>query len=95
MHYKNRHSGEEQTIGLDGVFVQIGLSANSQVFRNVVEVNRAGEIVIDSHCRTKHSGVYAAGDVSVVPFKQIVIAMGEGAKTSLSAFEDKLKNKLQ
>ena len=95
MHYKNRHSGEEQTIGLDGVFIQIGLSANSQVFRNVVEVNRAGEIVIDSHCRTNIPGVYAAGDVSVVPFKQIVIAMGEGAKASLSAFEDKLKNKLQ
>ncbi|MBP9579852.1 MAG: FAD-dependent oxidoreductase, partial [Parabacteroides sp.] len=52
--------------------------------------NRAGEIVIDSHCRTNVPGIYAAGDVFTVPFKQIIIAMGEGAKASLAAFEDRL-----
>lgn len=92
--FNNRHSGEAHSSNIDGVFVQIGLSANSQVFRHLVEVNRAGEIVIDSRCRTNLPGVYAAGDVSEVPFKQIVIAMGEGAKASLTAFEDRLKNKL-
>lgn len=94
LQFRNRHSGEIYKTDLDGIFVQIGLSSNSQVFKNLVEVNRAGEIIIDSHCRTNIPGVYAAGDVSVVPYKQIIIAMGEGAKAALSAFEDKLKNKL-
>ncbi len=91
---KHRNSGETQTINTDGVFVQIGLSANSKVFSHLVETNRAGEIIIDAHCRTNKAGIYAAGDVSVVPFKQIVIAMGEGAKAGLSAFEDKIKGQL-
>jgi alkyl hydroperoxide reductase subunit F len=70
------------------------LQANSKVFSEVVDTNRMGEIEIDAHCRTKQAGIYAAGDVSVVPYKQIVIAMGEGSKAALSAFEDKIKNKL-
>ncbi len=94
LQYKDRASEEVKTIETDGVFVQIGLKANSQVFENIVETNRIGEIEIDAHCRTKTPGVYAAGDVSVVPYKQIVIAMGEGSKASLSAFDDKIKNKL-
>lgn len=94
LQYKNRESGETTQVDLDGVFVQIGLKANSQIFSQLVEVNKFGEIVIDSHCRTNVPGVYAAGDVSVVPYKQIVIAMGEGSKAALSAFEDKLKDKL-
>lgn len=88
---KDRHTGEERLIGLDGVFVQIGLAANSGVFKEVVETNRPGEIVIDSHCRTSVPGIYAAGDVSTVPYKQIVIAMGEGAKAALSAFDDRIR----
>lgn len=94
LHYTHRASGEAHKLDLDGVFVQIGLRANSDLFAHLVDVNRAGEIEVDAHCRTKVPGVYAAGDVSVVPYKQIVIAMGEGAKAALSAFEDKLKDKL-
>lgn len=88
---KDRKTGEEQLHKLDGVFVQIGLVANSNVFKEVVETNRSGEIVVDAHCRTSVTGIYAAGDVSTVPYKQIVIAMGEGAKAALSAFEDRVR----
>lgn len=94
LQYKHRSSGFSENLETDGVFVQIGLSANSQIFKEVVETNRAGEILVDAHCRTNVPGVYAAGDVSIVPYKQIVIAMGEGAKAALSAFEDKIKGKL-
>ncbi|MGQ1785005.1 alkyl hydroperoxide reductase subunit F [Saccharicrinis sp. GN24d3] len=89
--FKHRDSGHIENIDTDGVFVQIGLRANSEVFSEVVETNRAGEIMIDQNCRTDIPGIYAAGDVSVVPFKQIVIAMGEGAKAALSAFDDQIK----
>ena len=92
--YKNRSNGDINPLKVDGVFVQIGLTANSQVFKDIVETNRIGEIEIDAHCRTKTPGVFAAGDVSIVPYKQIVIAMGEGSKAALSAFEDKIKGKL-
>jgi len=88
---KNRKTEEEQTIELDGIFVQIGLAPNSSPFREVVETNRPGEIVIDAHCRTNVAGIYAAGDVSTVPYKQIIISMGEGAKAALSAFEDRMR----
>lgn len=92
--FKHRETGEEEFLETDGVFVQIGLSANSSVFKSLVEVNRAGEILVDAHCRTTVPGIYAAGDVSVVPYKQIVVAMGEGAKAALSAFEDTIKGNL-
>lgn len=92
--FRHRDSGVTEQLELDGVFVQIGLKANSDVFGNVVPLNRAGEIEVDAHCRTGVPGVYAAGDVTVVPYKQIVIAMGEGSKAALSAFEDKLKDRL-
>ena len=90
--YKNRETGKEETIETDGVFVQIGLTANSKVFSDVVKTNRIGEIEIDPNCRTNQAGIYAAGDVSIVPYKQIVIAMGEGSKAALSAFDDKIKD---
>lgn len=89
--FKHRHTGTEETLDLDGVFVQIGLTANSSVFKDVVDTNRIGEIIIDAHCRTSQPGIYAAGDVSQVPYKQIVIAMGEGSKAALSAFDDNIK----
>ena len=88
---KDRATGEEHELPLDGIFVQIGLSANSQPFQDGLEKTRIGEIVIDAHCRTNLPGVYAAGDVSSVPYKQIVIAMGEGAKSALSAFDDRVR----
>ncbi|MEG1615328.1 MAG: alkyl hydroperoxide reductase subunit F [Bacteroidales bacterium] len=94
MQYTNRETGEVIPLEVDGVFVQIGLTANSSPFKELVEVNRMGEILIDAHCRTSVPGIYAAGDVSTVPYKQIVIAMGEGAKASLSAFEDHIKGNI-
>lgn len=86
-------TGEVSHEALDGVFVQIGLQPNSSVFKDALEMNRRGEIVIDERNHTSVPGVYAAGDVSTVPFKQIMIAMGEGAKAALSAFEDSLYQK--
>jgi alkyl hydroperoxide reductase subunit F len=88
---KNRLTEEVRIISLDGVFVQIGLSANSAAFKNLVTTNRYGEIAIDTHCRTNQAGIYAAGDVTAVPYKQIIIAMGEGAKAALTAFEERIK----
>ncbi|MBQ5818812.1 MAG: alkyl hydroperoxide reductase subunit F, partial [Bacteroides sp.] len=85
---KNRNTGEEMVHPLDGIFVQIGLAANSAPFREVLDTTPIGEIKIDAACRTNLPGVYAAGDVSSVPYKQIIIAMGEGAKAALSAFDD-------
>jgi alkyl hydroperoxide reductase subunit F len=89
---KDRASNTEKVIDIDGVFVQIGLMANSGVFKDIVATNRAGEIEIDGHCRTSRRGIYAAGDVTDIPYKQIIISMGEGAKAALSAFEDRLRN---
>lgn len=89
--YQDRVSEEMREVALEGVFVQIGLVPNSAVFKDVVETNRFGEIVIDERGRTSEPGIYAAGDVTTVPFKQIVIAMGEGAKAALSAFDDRIR----
>lgn len=92
MAYRDRLTEEVHELEVDGIFVQIGLKPNSAVVADLVEVNRFGEIVVDSHCRTNVAGVYAAGDVTTVPFKQIVVALGEGAKAALSAFEDSLRS---
>ena len=73
---------------LAGIFVQIGLVPNSSFMKDVVEMNRFGEIVVDDKCRTSVPGIYAAGDVTNVPYKQIIVAMGEGAKAGLASFED-------
>ncbi|MDF7801049.1 alkyl hydroperoxide reductase subunit F [Pontiellaceae bacterium B1224] len=85
---KDRIDGVEERIDADGIFVQIGLVPNSAPFADLVELNKMGEIVVDAHCRTNKAGVYAAGDLTTVPYKQIIIAMGEGAKAGLSVFED-------
>lgn len=86
-----RDSSPVFDLAVDGVFVQIGLAANTQAFDGLVERNRMGEIVIDERCRTSVPGIYAAGDCSTVPYKQIVIAMGEGAKAALTAFDDRIR----
>ncbi len=88
---KDRKTNQEREISLDGVFVQIGLVANSSVFKDILLTNEIGEIKIDEHCRTNVPGIYAAGDVSTVPYKQIVISVGEGAKAALSAFDDRIR----
>jgi len=89
--WEDRATGALVEKELDGVFVQIGLSPNSAVVKDLVETNRAGEIVVDGRGRTSKPGIYAAGDVTTIPFKQIVISMGDGAKVALAAFEDRLR----
>ena len=88
---KDRTNEEEREIALDGVFVQIGLAANTEHFRDALPLNERREIEVDATCRTSIPGVYAAGDCTNVPYKQIVIAMGEGAKAALSAFDDRIR----
>jgi alkyl hydroperoxide reductase subunit F len=85
--YKDRASGVEHRVELAGVFVQIGLVPNTEFLKGAVELSRYGEILIDERCATSVPGVYAAGDATTVPYKQIVIAAGEGAKAALSAFD--------
>lgn len=88
---QDRVSGEVKDYEVQGVFVQIGLTPNSAPFSEQVAVNKRGEIETDLECRTNIAGVYAAGDVTDVPYKQIVIAMGEGAKAALSAVDDRMR----
>lgn len=90
--YTNRSDGEVNQIEVAGVFVQIGLQPNSEFVEGVVEKTQHGEIVIDERGRTSEPGIFACGDVTTVPYKQIVVAMGEGAKASLSAFDYLIRN---
>jgi len=85
--YKDRATDVVHTQALEGVFVQIGLVPNSQVVKDIIELNQYGEIIIDDRCKTSETGIFACGDVTTVPFKQIVISMGEGATAALAAFE--------
>jgi alkyl hydroperoxide reductase subunit F len=86
--WRGRHSGNEHRLELEGVFVQIGLVPNTEWLRDSgLELNRFGEIEIDARAATNLPGVFAAGDATTVPYKQIVIAMGEGSKAALSAFD--------
>ncbi|CAN7628632.1 alkyl hydroperoxide reductase subunit F [Pseudoduganella sp. LjRoot289] len=85
--YNDRVSGEARKVELEGVFVQIGLVPNTEWLKGVVGLSRHGEIEVDARGATSIPGVFAAGDVTTVPFKQIIIATGEGAKASLSAFD--------
>ncbi len=87
LEYEDRATGELKVQSLDGIFVQIGLLPNSAFMKGVVETSKFGEILVDAKCRTNVQGIYAAGDVTNVPYKQIIIAMGEGAKAGLAAFE--------
>ncbi|KGK82972.1 alkyl hydroperoxide reductase [Stutzerimonas degradans] len=85
--YKDRASEEVHEVELEGIFVQIGLLPNSEWLKGTLELSRFGEIIVDAKGQTSIPGVFAAGDVTTVPYKQIVIAVGEGAKASLSAFD--------
>ena len=90
---RNRVSGQEHRIELDGVFVQIGLVPNTEWLADSgVELSRFGEIEIDARGATNLPGVFAAGDVTTVPYKQIVIALGEGSKAALAAFDYIIRN---
>jgi alkyl hydroperoxide reductase subunit F len=85
--FKDRVSGEDHHVQLEGVFVQIGLVPNTEWLKSTLELSRFGEIVVDAHGRTNVPGVFAGGDATTTPFKQIVIAAGDGAKCALSAFD--------
>ena len=90
--YKDRSSEEMHSIELEGIFVQIGLLPNSEWLKGALELSRFGEIIVDAKGQTSIPGVFAAGDVTTVPYKQIVIAVGEGAKASLSAFDHLIRS---
>ncbi len=90
--YKDRVSGQEHLVALEGVFVQIGLVPNTEWLKGTVELSKFGEIVVDAKGHTNVPGVFAAGDCTTVPYKQIVIAAGEGAKAALSAFDHLIRS---
>jgi alkyl hydroperoxide reductase subunit F len=90
--YIERDSGAEKHIDLEGVFVQIGLVPNTEWLGGSVERNRFGEILVDSKNQTNIPGVFAAGDCTTSPYKQIIISMGSGATAALSAFDYLIRN---
>jgi alkyl hydroperoxide reductase subunit F len=85
--YKDRKSGETHRIELEGIFVQIGLVPNTEWLKGVIALSPRGEIEVDAHGATSLHGVFAAGDATTTPYKQIIIALGEGAKAALSSFD--------
>jgi len=90
--YKDRASSELHTIPLEGIFVQIGLLPNTDWLKGTIALSPRGEIEVDARGQTSLPGVFAAGDCTTVPFKQIIIAMGEGAKASLGAFDHLIRS---
>jgi alkyl hydroperoxide reductase subunit F len=92
--YKDRNSGASRDVELAGVFVQIGLVPNTDWLKGTVKLSSRGEVEVDARGQTSVPGVFAAGDCTVVPYKQIVIAVGEGAKASLSAFDHLIRSPL-
>jgi alkyl hydroperoxide reductase subunit F len=93
--YKDRNTDELHQLALDGVFIQIGLLPNTGWLKGTLELTSHGEIVVDERGQTSIPGVYAAGDVTTVPHKQIVIAMGEGSKAALSAFDYLIRSSVE
>ena len=92
LEYTDRGSDEVHELGLEGVFVQIGLVPNSAFVKDLVETNRYGEIIVNERGETGAPGIFACGDVTTVPYKQIVVAMSEGSKAALAAFDYLLKH---
>ncbi|HWJ93381.1 MAG TPA: FAD-dependent oxidoreductase, partial [Telluria sp.] len=95
MSYTDRNSGQSHKLELEGVFVQIGLVPNTEWLKGTIGLSRHGEIEVDARGQTSVPGVFAAGDVTTVPYKQIVIAVGEGAKASLSAFDYLMRSSVE
>ena len=92
INYTDRVTGEAKHVALAGIFVQIGLVPNTEWLRGTLELTNRGEIIVDSHGQTSMKGVFAAGDATNTPFKQIIIAMGSGATASLGAFDYLIRN---
>ncbi|NYV27339.1 FAD-dependent oxidoreductase [Streptobacillus felis] len=89
---RNRNNSDEFELKMDGLFVEIGLTANTDIAKDLVNLNNFGEIIVDEMNMTSINGIFAAGDCTNTKHKQIIIAMGEGAKAALSAFEYIIKN---
>jgi alkyl hydroperoxide reductase subunit F len=92
--YQDRVDGVMHSIGLEGIFVQIGLLPNTEWLKGTIELSPRGEIVIDERGQTSLPGVFAAGDATTVPYKQIVVAMGAGSTAALSAFDHIIRSPL-
>ncbi len=92
LQYQDRVSGAQRSLALEGIFVQIGLLPNTDWLKGTLELSRFGEIVVDAKNHTSLPGVFAAGDCTTVPYKQIIIAAGEGAKAALSAFDHLIRS---
>jgi alkyl hydroperoxide reductase subunit F len=90
--YKDRADGAMHSLELEGIFVQIGLLPNTEWLKGTLELSPRGEIVIDGRGQTSLPGVFAAGDATTVPYKQIVIAMGAGSTAALSAFDHLIRS---
>jgi alkyl hydroperoxide reductase subunit F len=90
--YKDRKTDESHVVDVAGIFVQIGLVPNSEWLKDCLELTERGEIIIDSHGATSMPGVFAAGDVTATPYKQIIIAMGSGSTAALGAFDYLIRN---
>ncbi|MCW5650400.1 MAG: alkyl hydroperoxide reductase subunit F [Ramlibacter sp.] len=90
--FKDRASGEEKRVDLEGVFVQIGLVPNTDWLKGTVTLSKHGEIEVDARGQTSVPGVFAAGDATTTPFKQIIIAAGDGAKAALGAFDHLIRS---
>ncbi|NLR70209.1 alkyl hydroperoxide reductase subunit F [Novosphingobium sp. ERN07] len=90
--YRNRATEDLHTIELEGIFVQIGLVPNTEWLKGAIGLSQRGEIEVDARGATSVPGVFAAGDVTTVPYKQIIIAMGEGSKAALSAFDHLIRH---
>jgi alkyl hydroperoxide reductase subunit F len=92
LRYSDRVSGQSKTIELEGIFVQIGLLPNTEWLKGTVALSSRGEIEVNAKGQTSVTGVFAAGDVTTVPYKQIIIAMGEGSKAALGAFDHLIRS---
>jgi len=90
--YSDRDTQEEKDLALEGVFIQIGLIPNTDWLKEDIKLTQYGEIEVNDHGETSVPGIFAAGDVTTVPYKQIIIAMGEGSKAALGAFDYLIRN---
>lgn len=93
--YQDRNTGESHLIELEGIFVQIGLLPNTDWLKGAVELSPRGEVLVDAKGETSVHGIFAAGDCTTTPYKQIIISMGEGAKASLSAFDHLIRTSVK
>ena len=92
LRYRDRNTDEEHLVELEGIFVQIGLIPNTEWLEGAVSLSNRGEINIDARGETSQPGIFAAGDCTTVPYKQIIIAMGAGSTASLSAFDHLIRS---